>query len=112
MTRCQRIHQNHTRCEIKDPVPICADLECLDYRSFGKVMFLHLSVSHFVRRGGGVHPLGRHPHRQTSPLGRHPPPGRHPPRADISPGQTPPKTATAADVTHPTGMHSCSIEFS
>ena len=47
--------------------------------------------------------------RCTSPLGRHPParqtpPSRHPP------GQTPPqpKMATAADGTHPTGMHSCS----
>ena len=47
------------------------------------------------------------------PLGRHPPP-----QADNSlsgqtfprPGQTPlPPTATAADGTHPTGMHSCFI---
>ena len=35
----------------------------------------------------GIHPLGRH-----TPLGRHPPPQQ---------------TATAADGTHPTGMHSC-----
>ena len=38
-------------------------------------------------------PLGRHPRGQTSPLGRHPPP----------------EIATAADGTHPTGMHSCQI---
>ena len=89
-------------------------------------MFLHLSVSHSVHRGGGDkrplwadippeqtpmdrHPLGRHPPRQT-PLGRHTPLGSH------SPGQKPhplgrhplpPETATAADGTHPTGMHSC-----
>ena len=48
-----------------------------------KVMFLHLSVSHSVH----------------SPL----PPGRH-----HHPRQTPPpETATAADGTHPSGMHSC-----
>ena len=53
-------------------------------------------------------------------LGRHPPdryhPGRHPPRqtqhpswADTPQADTPPHTqmATAADGTHPTGMHSC-----
>ena len=33
--------------------------------------------------------------RAETPLGRH------------TPGQTPPKMATAADGTHPTGMHSC-----
>ena len=46
-------------------------------RSCGKVMFLHLSV---ILVGGEVY---------THPLGRHPPP-----------------TATAADGTHPNGMHS------
>ena len=65
---------------------------------------------------GGVHPLSR-PH---SPLGRHPstrhhtPLARHhtltPPRPDpTSPWAGPPSsglTATAADGTHPTGMHS------
>ena len=46
----------------------------------------------------GIHP------RVDTPLGRHPP-GRHPPWVDTPPplGQT----ATAADGTHPTGMHSC-----
>ena len=44
-------------------------------------MFLHLSVSHSVHEGGGVHiPLGRH---------------------------IPPETVTAAEGTHPTGMYSC-----
>ena len=60
----------------------------------------------------GIHPLGRHPL------------GRHPPLADTPLGQTTPAQcmlgytppcpvhagidmATAADVTHPTGMHSC-----
>ena len=58
-------------------------------------MFLHLSVSHSVHRGGGLPQcmLG------YTPLGRHPLLVRHPP------GQTPPpKTATAADGTHPTGI--------
>ena len=48
--------------------------------------------------------LGRHP------LGRHPP-GRHPhPQADTPgrpPGKHPRQMTTAADGTHPTGMHSC-----
>ena len=50
--------------------------------SCGKVMFSQVSV---CQRGGGVHPSGRYP-----------------------PGQKPPyQTATAADGTHPTEMHSC-----
>ena len=47
----------------------------------------------------GQAPPGRHPPGQT-------PPGQTPPQAD-TPGQTPTPTATAADGTHPTGMHSC-----
>ena len=64
--------------------------------SYGKVMF---------SQGGGVH------HKQTSP-GRHLPLGRHP-RGQSSSGQTPsgqtlhPQTATVADNTHLTWMHSC-----
>ena len=67
------------------------------------------------------HPPGADPdppsREQTPPLwSRHPPSGsRYPweqtlpiPGADTSPEQTPPRdTATAADGTHPTGMHSC-----
>ena len=73
-------------------------------RSCGKVMFLHLSVSHSVHKG--VYPSmywGRHPPGQTYPSmhwDRHNPPGRHipacpgadTPLADISQhalGQTP-----------------------
>ena len=66
-------------------------------------MFLHLSVSHSVHRGGvcpsacwDTPPPSRHSLGQT-------PPGQTPPRADTPPQQT----ATAADGTHPTGMHSC-----
>ena len=60
-------------------------------RSSGKIMFLHLSVSHFVQGGGlplvpGVGggtdtALGRHPPGQTLPLGRQPP-GQTPPWVD------------------------------
>ena len=54
-------------------------------RSCGKVMFLHLSVSHSLHGGRGVSPLvhagqtlpSRHPRADTPygqiPLGRHPP---------------------------------------
>ena len=58
-------------------------------------MFLHLSVSHSVHRGN----VSQHALRHA------------PPRTD-SPGQAPPlpqQTATAADGTHPNGMHSCFI---
>ena len=55
---------------------------------------------------GQTPPLVRHPQADI-PLGRQPPQGRHllPPRTDT---HSPlPPTATAADGTHPTGIHSC-----
>ena len=87
-------------------------------RSCGKVMFLHLSVSHSVHRTGSgvsvsVH-AGIPPPTPTPPgqLGRHPP-------WQTPPGQTPLCSvhagidmATAADGTHPTGMHSCFEDYS
>ena len=50
-------------------------------------------------------PLGKQP----SPLRADVPPRQTPSRADTPPGRhhAPPNTATAADGTHPTGMHSC-----
>ena len=75
-----------------------------------KVMFLHLSVSHSVH--GGVclsacwdtTPLGAGiPPEQARPWTR-PPRTRHPSGSRHRPGA---ETATAADGTHPTGMHSC-----
>ena len=56
-----------------------------------KVMFLHLSVIMFT---GGV--------CSGTPLGQTSPWEYTPPRAE-----PPSETATAADGTHPTGMHSC-----
>ena len=76
-------------------------------------MFSQVSVILFT---GGVYTpfhLARHPPSRHSPC-RHPLPwadtlpGRHLPRQ--TPPQvdnTPSETATAADGTHPTGMHSC-----
>ena len=54
-------------------------------------------------------PQSRHPPEQTPPhLGADTPPKQTPPRADTPPEQTLlPDMATAADGTHPTGMHSC-----
>ena len=89
---------------------------CQSFCSWGAVVCL--------RACWDTHPMGRHPTGQTPP--RQTPPGRHPlgrhlgrhpldrhPWAD-APGQTPPSPvhadidmATAADGTHPTGMHSC-----
>ena len=48
-------------------------------------------------------------HARIPPPGnRHPPPSRHPPRSRPPWTRHPPRqTATAADGTHPTGMHSC-----
>ena len=72
-------------------------------RSCDKVMFLHLSVILFTgERVSSRHPPGsRHRREQTvdTPC----------PRVDPPPEQTSPpprETATAADGTHPTGMHS------
>ena len=53
------------------------------------------------------------PPRQTHPVGRHTPPEETslPGRNTNPPRQTLPETATAADGTHQTGMHSCSCIF-
>ena len=84
-------------------------------RSGGNVMFSQACVKDSVHKRGGVsqHALG-----QTHTPGRHPlPPGRHPlppwanppdrPPCPVHAGIHPPPTATAAEGTHPTGMHSC-----
>ena len=58
-------------------------------------MFLHLSLILFT---GGVHSPGQTPPQADTP----------PPPADTPPGRRPPPgMTTAADGTHPTGMHSC-----
>ena len=65
----------------------------------------------FCPRGGGCLPqcMLRYtpPLWADTPLSRHPPGQTHTHRADPTPGQT----ATAADGTHPTGMHSCCKSF-
>ena len=59
---------------------------------------VHAGIHPLGRHPPGRHPPSRHTHTQAdTALGRHLPPGRHPPLV-----------ATAADGTHPTGMHSCS----
>ena len=85
-------------------------------------MFSQVSVILFT--GGGTvsqHVLGQTPLLGRSPLAKHPTPpplGRHPPLpakcmlgytppAQCTLGYMPPPAATAADGTHPTGMHSC-----
>ena len=88
-------------------------------QSWGKVMFLHMSVILFM---GGSAPLhaGIHPQdqRQAPRWSRHPTQDQAPPRADTpeqtSPqDQAPPSTVHAgrygqqAGGTHPTGMQSC-----
>ena len=78
-------------------------------------MFLHLSVILFP---GGTSASGSQectPPRQTPP--EQIPLRQDIPQADTLPGQTPPgqtppqtdtiKTATAVEIMHPTGMHSC-----
>ena len=86
-------------------------------RSWGKEIFLHLSVNYFVHRGGvaDTPPLGRHTNLpllgQATPMGRYTCPHGHTcPRAD--PRQTPwadpcQETATEVGGMNPTGMHSC-----
>ena len=75
----------------------------------------------FCPRGGGVLPqcmLGYHPPSRPPPGADPPPPrsrhtarSRHPPGADTPQEQISPETATVADGTHPTGMHSCLISI-
>ena len=84
------------------PESICGPPSCNAFvtvrkRSCGKVKFSQACVKNSVHRRGGVHPPGRPP----------PPPEQTPPQAPPPPQET----ATAADGTHPTGMHSCSINL-
>ena len=89
-----------------------------------KVMFLQASVCPQGGRWGclpqcmlGYHthppPRSRHPPEQMPPQEQTPPREDTPPRAVTPPeADTPPRdTATAADGTHPTGMHSCLNKF-
>ena len=85
---------------------------------FAKVMFLHLSV--ILSMGGGsasVHAgIPPPPWEQTPPLGvanPHYGPGtpweQTPPGPGTRRADPPRQTATVADGTHPTGMHSCLV---
>ena len=82
-------------------------------------MFSQACVKNSVH-GGSVYPTM---HWGRNPPGRYPRIhwGRHPPSADTpwqadtrtdtnSPSSPPPPTATAADGTHPTAMHSCNVK--
>ena len=100
-------------------------------------MFSQASVIMFTGDGGVADAAGRHPPTDTpfltataldrhprtdTPLGRHPLPGSHCPGHPLpmcmlgythstTPTATPTMAVTAADGTHPTGMHSCSKKF-
>ena len=98
---------------------------------FAKVMFLHLSVSHFVHRGSGClsqcmlgytpqpppqeqTPGSRHPRADTpsgadTPLEQTPPGSRHPTR-QTSPRQTPPWEQTPPGVDTPLRSASWEIQ--
>ena len=109
-----RMYLFHNQCWIQDfPEGSQSQSRALTYyyrpqRSCGKVMFLHLSV--ILSTGGGV--------SASVHAGIHTPPWQTPswadtPQADnthtpgqTSPRQTTPPTVTAADATHPTGIHS------
>ena len=105
-------------------------------RSWAKVMFLQASVILSTRGGSvSVHagmpppqeqtppeqtPPGTRPPRSRSPLGPHPPgpdpphpPGtRNPPTREHNPsGKQTPAYGQWAAGTHPTGMHSCSVNI-
>ena len=68
-------------------------------------MFFHRGVSASVH--AGIHPPGQiHPSGQTPPCPVHP--GIHTSPCPVHAGID---MATAADGTHPTGMHSCSLVF-
>ena len=57
---------------------------------------------------GADTPQSRDPPGADTPPSRHPPGSRHPPRSRPPGSRHPPgETTTAADGTHPTGMHFC-----
>ena len=58
----------------------------------------------------GIPPQSRHPPSKHPPGSRHPPQGQTPPWQQTPPTRTQ-QTDTAADGTHPTGMHSCSSKM-
>ena len=87
---------------------------------FAKVIFLHLSLILFTGVSASVHagipPPGLGTPREQSPPGADTPWEQTPPRSRTPAGAGSPRTrhhppgaetATAADGTHPTGMHSC-----
>ena len=101
---------------------------------FAKVMFLHLSLSHSVHRGGGVPgqvhppdrytPLGRYTPRQAHPLVRYTPQDRYTFPWQVHPlGRytplvgSPPRSSACWETRAtsgryaPTGMHSCFGRF-
>ena len=65
-------------------------------------MFSQVSVVLFTKGDVSQHALGQTPPWADTPL------GQTTPRADNFP---PPAKATAADGTHPTGMHSCHLSI-
>ena len=78
-------------------------------RSWGKVMFLQVSVILLTGGAGGY--LTPPQSTPPSPLEQTPPRSRHPPEQTASPGADPPEHAVRygqrAGGTHPTGMQSC-----
>ena len=91
-------------------------------QSCGKVIFSQECVKNSVHGGGelclaqcmlGYTPPGQTPPGQTPPWADTPLWADTPPRQTPTLGRPPPlqQTATAADDTHPTGMHSCSRCF-
>ena len=124
------IYEGHTEC-VSTLLKHVSKCFCVfpHYRpqtKFAKVMFLHLSVSYSVHRGGGV--PGQVPPRQVPPRQWEGVPGQVTPPAGTPPEQVPPWAVTPpprqvpplpqqcmlgygqqAGGTHPTGMHSCLI---
>ena len=87
-------------------------------RSWGKVMFLHVSVILPGPGGCLVRGRGSAPRGVPGPEGGVPGPGGSAPRGGaLDKGGwsrgcgDPPPTATAAGSTHPTGMHSCFVNL-
>ena len=94
------VAQKSGTCKRDFSVSVPLNLVTVRNSSCGKVMFSQASV---CPQGGGVHPLGRHPLPQADTPS-------HQADTPLWPDTTPNhETATSADGTHPTGMHSCSI---
>ena len=106
------IHPKSCKISFKKPCDLLRNKFLVHKISrFFKEDIFHYRMQEKLRKGNAFTPVCQSfcPQMVYTPLGI--PPDRHLPRQtppkETPPSQTPPGTASAADGTHPTGMHSC-----